>query len=160
VLYFMTRTIKSLVIDRGIQDKVTVVSSGLKGFTRNNKDCEVGYRVAQEGVHFVAPHMRKRKISANLKDFEMCLSGPAVQIKDFSEEFAAKVRLQTVGSFVVTLEGYENDYIKKLIIVLWRCRSDSVNYLVTQTEIDGIKSKIRSIAKKNESEKKETGKES
>jgi 16S rRNA C967 or C1407 C5-methylase (RsmB/RsmF family) len=160
VLYFMTRTIKSLLIDRGIQDKVTVVSSGLKGFTRNNKDCEVGYRVAQEGVHFVAPHMRKRKISANLKDFEMCLSGPAVQIKDFSEEFAAKVRLQTVGSFVVTLEGYENDYIKKLIIVLWRCRSDSVNYLVTQTEIDGIKSKIRSIAKKNESEKKETGKES
>jgi len=91
--------------------------------------------------------MRKRKISANLKDFEMCLSGPTVQIKDFSEEFAAKVRLQSVGSFVVMLEGYENDYVKKLIIVLWRCRSDCVNYLVNQTEIDGIKSKIRAIEK-------------
>lgn len=157
VLYFITRTIKSLLIDRGIQDKVTVITSGLKGFTRNNKDCEVGYRVAQEGVHFVAPHMKKRKISANLKDFEMCLSGPSVQIKDFSEEFAAKVRELAVGSFVVMLEGHENDYIKKFIIVLWRCRSDHVNYLVTQTEIDGIKSKIRAITKKSESlEKEET----
>jgi len=160
VLYFMTRTIKSLLIDRGIQDKLTVINSGLKGFTRNNKDCEVGYRVAQEGVHFVAPHMKKRKISANLKDFELCLSEPSVQIKDFSEEFGAKLREQTMGSIVVMLEGYENDYIKKLIIVLWRCRSDCVNYLVTQTEIDGIKSKIRAISKKHESEKEETGTES
>lgn len=147
ILYFVTKTIKSFLIDRGIQDKLTVVNSGLKAFQRNNKDCEVGYRVAQEGVHFVAPHMKKRKLSANLKDFEMCLSGPTVQIKDFSEEFAAKVRLQSVGSFVVMLEGYENDYVKKLIIVLWRCRSDCVNYLVNQTEIDGIKSKIRAIEK-------------
>lgn len=157
VLYFMTRTIKSLLIDRGIQDKVTVINSGLKGFTRNNKDCEVGYRVSQEGVHFVAPHMKKRKISANIKDFEMCLSGPTVQIKDFSEEFAAKVRPLAVGSFVVMLEGYENDYIKKLIVVLWRCRNDCVNYLVSQIEIDGIKSKIRQITSKIASEKEGVG---
>lgn len=153
VLYFMTRTIKALLIDRGIQDKVTVINSGLKGFQRNNKDCEVGYRVSQEGVHFVAPHMKKRKLSAKLKDFEMCLSGPTVQIKDFSDDFAAKIRELAVGSFVVMLEGYENDYIKKLIVVMWRCRSDCVNYLVCQTEIDGIKSKIRAISQKSESEK-------
>ena len=153
VLYFVTKTIKSLLIDGGIQEKVTVINSGLKGFQRNNKDCEVGYRVSQEGVHFVAPHMKKRKISSNLKDFEMCLSGQSVQIKDFTEEFATKVRELAVGSFVVMLEGYENDYIKKLIVVMWRCRSDTVNYLVCQTEIDGIKSKIRAITQKNESEK-------
>jgi len=146
VLYFMTRTIRSELIDKGIQDKVTVINSGLKAFTRNNKDCDVGYRVAQEGVHFVAPHMTKRKISASLQDFEMCLKGPTVQNKDFSEGFATKIRQLSVGSFVVVLEGYENDYIKKLMIVLWRCRSDCVNYLVSQIEIDGIKSKIRAIS--------------
>lgn len=155
VLYFITKTIKSLLIDRGIQDKVTVINSGLKGFQRNNKDCQVPYRVSQEGVHFVAPHMKKRKISANLKDFELCLSDPTVQIKDFSEEFAAKIREMAVGSFVVMLEGYENDYIKKLIVVMWRCRADTVNYLVTQTEIDGIKSKIRAIHQKQESQNKD-----
>eukprot|EP00536_Pseudo-nitzschia_multiseries_P004168 jgi/Psemu1/253358/estExt_Genewise1Plus.C_680013 len=147
VLYFVSKTIRTLLIDRGIQDKLNVINSGLKGFTRNNKECVVNYRVAQEGVHFVAPHMKKRKIVASLKDFELCLSGPTVQVKDFSEEFAAKVRELEMGSFVVALEGYENDYIKKLVIVLWRCRADTVNYLVTQTEIDGIRSKLRAISK-------------
>jgi len=147
VLYFVTNTVKTHLIDKGIQEKVTVINTGLKGFVRNNKECEVGYRVAQEGVHFVAPHMTKRKISANLKDFELCLSAPSVQIKDFSDEFAAKTRELTMGSFVVTLEGFENDYLKKLVICLWKCRSDTINYLVTQAEIDGIRSKIRSIAK-------------
>mmetsp|Transcript_12033 Transcript_12033/g.28536 ORF Transcript_12033/g.28536 Transcript_12033/m.28536 type:complete len:881 (+) Transcript_12033:68-2710(+) len=150
VLYFLTKTIKSLLIDKGIQEKVTVINSGLKGFVRNNKDCKVGYRVAQEGVHFVAPHMKKRKISANVMDFEMCLSGPTVKIENFSNAFATKIRELAMGSFVVMLEGYENDYIKKLMIVLWRCRSDCVNYLVCQTEIDGIRSKIRALSKELE----------
>jgi 16S rRNA C967 or C1407 C5-methylase (RsmB/RsmF family) len=145
VLYFMSKTVKSQLIDRGIQERVTVVTSGLKGFVRNNKDCDVDYRVAQEGVHFVAPHMKKRKIGADLKDFELCLSAPTVQIKDFSEGFAAEVRKLTAGAFVVYLKGYEDDYIKKLAFVLWRCRSDAVNYLVTKTEIDGMKTKIRAI---------------
>lgn len=147
VLYFMSKTVKSQLIDRGIQERVTVVTSGLKGFVRNNKDCDVDYRVAQEGVHFVAPHMRKRKIGANLEDFERCLSTPTVQIKDFSNAFAEEVRNLTTGAFVVFLKGYEDDYIKKLVFVLWRCRSDTVNYLVTQTEIDGMKTKIRAIMK-------------
>ena len=149
VLYFVTNSIKTHLIDKGLQEKVTVINTGLKGFVRNNKECEVGYRVAQEGVHFVAPHMTKRKISANLKDFELCLSAPSVQIKDFSDEFAAKTRDLTMGSFVVTLEGFENDYLKKLVICLWKCRSETINYLVTQAEIDGIRSKIRSIAKRD-----------
>mmetsp|Transcript_17368 Transcript_17368/g.36296 ORF Transcript_17368/g.36296 Transcript_17368/m.36296 type:complete len:887 (+) Transcript_17368:176-2836(+) len=155
VLYFVSKTIRSL-IDRGIQDKLNVINSGLKGFSRNNKECDVQYRVAQEGVHFVAPHMKKRKIVANLKDFEMCLSGPAVQLEKFSYEFASKAKELSMGSFVVTLEGYENDYIKKLVIVLWKCRGDAVNYLVTQTEIDGIRSKLRAISKVHESEKNES----
>lgn len=145
VLYFMSKTVKSQLLDRGIQERVTVVTSGLKGFVRNNKDCDVDYRVAQEGVHFVAPHMKKRKIGADLQDFELCLSAPTVHLNDFSEEFAAEVRKLTSGAFVVYLKGYEDDYIKKLAFVLWRCRSDAVNYLVTKTEIDGMKTKIRAI---------------
>jgi 16S rRNA C967 or C1407 C5-methylase (RsmB/RsmF family) len=145
VLYFMSKTIKSQLIDRGIQERVAVITSGLKGFVRNNKDCDVDYRVAQEGVHFVAPHMKKRKIGANLEDFELCLSAPTVQIEDFSNSFAQEVRKLTTGAFVVFLKGYEDDYIKKLVFVLWRCRSDTVNYLVTKTEIDGMRTKIRAI---------------
>jgi hypothetical protein len=147
VLYFMTKTIKTQLIDRGIQERVTVVTSGLKAFVRNNRECKIGYRVAQEGLQFVAPHMKKRKFSVNLEDFEKCLSAPSVQIQELSEEFAAQVRELAVGAFVVYLKGYEDDYIKKLVIALWRCRGDTVNFLITQAEIDGMRSKLRAILK-------------
>jgi len=153
VLYFITKTVKTQLIDKGIQEKVTVVNSGLKAFVRNNKDCEVPYRVAQEGIHCVAPHMTKRILSAEVHDFEKCLSAPTVHIKDFSEEFAEQVRKLSMGSFVVYLKGFENDYIKKLVIVLWRCRGDAVNFLVTQAEIEGMRSKIRAITNKGQAEK-------
>ena len=152
VLYFITKTLHSF-IDKGIQDRLTVVNSGLKGFVRNNKECEVLYRLAQEGIHFVVPHMNsKRKIAAKIDDFKKCLEAPTVQIKDFSDDFAVKVRALVMGSFAVYLEGYEDDYIKKLVIVMWRCRGDALNILVNQAEIDGLKSKIRSILHEDEPE--------
>jgi hypothetical protein len=51
-----------------------------------------------------------------------------------------------MGSFVIFLKGYENDYIKKLVVVMWRCRGDAVNCLVNQAELDGMKSKVRSLS--------------
>jgi hypothetical protein len=149
VLYFICKTVHSL-IDRGIQQRLSVISSGLKGFVRNNKECEVGYRVAQDGVHFVAPHMTKRKIAADIEDFKKCLEMGTLPIKDFSDEFAENVKPLVMGSFVVHLKGYEDDYIKKLVIVMWRCRGDAVNVLVNQGELDGMKSKIRSVLHEDE----------
>jgi hypothetical protein len=143
-LFFVTKTVKKL-IDMGLQERVTVVNTGLKAFQRNNKECEVSYRVSQEAINYVAPHMSKRKISVDIMDFEKCLTAPTVQIQDFSEEFAAKIRELSTGCLVVQLKGYEHDYPKKMMIVLWRNRGDSVNYLVTQNEIDGLKSKMRAI---------------
>ncbi|KAL3925783.1 MAG: hypothetical protein SGILL_000164 [Bacillariaceae sp.] len=144
-LYFVTKTVKSQILGTGLQEKVTVISTGLKGFMRNTKECEIPYRVAQEAIHFVAPHMSKRKLVADLSDFEKCLESSTVDIKLFSEDFRDQVRSLSMGSFVVSLKGYEDDYIKKLVVVMWRCRSDSINYLVTKAEIDGLKSKLRAV---------------
>lgn len=145
VLYFLGSAVRGL-IDKGIQERVTVVNSGLKGFVRNGKgnECEAQYRIAQEGVHFVAPHMTKRKIVANLEDFKLCLDPKNILLPVFSEEFAAQAKALSVGSFVVQLKGHEDDYIRKLVLSMWRCRGENVNCLVTQAEIDGMKSKLRS----------------
>ncbi|KAG7364279.1 NOL1/NOP2/sun family RNA methylase [Nitzschia inconspicua] len=145
VLYFLTKAIKKQLIDRKFQEKVTVIASGLKAFVRNSKDCEATYRVSQEGIHLVAPHMSKRKIVAGIDDFETCLKSGTVEIKNFTEEFQKQVRALSMGSFVVSLQGYEDDYIKKLVLVMWRCRSDAVKFLVTQAEVDGMRSKMRAI---------------
>lgn len=145
VLYFLGSAVRGL-IDQGIQERVTVVNSGLKGFVRNGKgnECEAKYRIAQEGVHFVAPHMTKRKIVASLEDFKLCLDPKNILLEVFSKEFAEQAKVLSVGSFVVQLKGHEDDYIMKLVLSMWRCRGENVNCLVTQAEIDGMKSKLRS----------------
>ena len=144
VLHFITKSIKAL-IDSGFQERVTVIHSGVKGFTRCNKDCEVMYRIAQEGVHFVAPHMTKRKIIADIDDFRRCLEPENIELSTFSQAFAEEVRSLTLGCFVVCLKGFDTDYLKKLVLVVWRCRSDCCSTMANQAELDGMKSKLRSI---------------
>ena len=73
------------------------------------------------------------------------MEAQTVYLSNFSDEFAEKVRPLPVGSFAVCLKGYEDDYIQKLVLVMWRARGDGLNILVTQAEQDGMKSKIRSI---------------
>mmetsp|Transcript_6022 Transcript_6022/g.14942 ORF Transcript_6022/g.14942 Transcript_6022/m.14942 type:complete len:976 (-) Transcript_6022:3803-6730(-) len=154
VLYFMTKTVKTKLIDHGLQDKVTTITSGVKGFIRNSKESDVAYRLSQEGVHFVAPHMSKRKVTVDLDDFEKCLSASTVKIEEFkSELFREQIRALAVGCFVIQLKGYENNYLEKFVICMWRCRSDTLNTLVSSTDIDGLKSKIRSIRPTTEEEK-------
>jgi hypothetical protein len=68
-LFFLAKPIKDM-FDRSIQEHLTaVINSGLKAFSKSNKDCKVLYRVTQEGVHYLAPHMTKRKIVTDLVDF-------------------------------------------------------------------------------------------
>jgi len=43
IIYYIAKPVKEL-IDLGLQERVTCVNSGLKGFVRNNKECAVGYR--------------------------------------------------------------------------------------------------------------------
>lgn len=148
VLYFITKKIRKL-IDDGLQTRVTVVTSGVKGFVRNNKECDVGFRLSQEGVHFVAPHMTKRKIGIDLEDFEKCLQTETIKLETFSDKFASEARGLSMGSFAVCLNGFEDDYIKKFVVVMWRCRGDAVNCLVNKAELNGMKSKVRSVMGEN-----------
>ena len=144
-LYFLSNTVRTKLIDNGIQKRVTIVNSGLKAFQRNNKECEVGYRLSQEAIHFIAPHMTKRKIKASLEDFEQCLVTGTQPLEGFSEAFASKVKPLSMGSFVVCLQGFEDNYLKKLLVVLWKCRGDAVSVMVNENEINGMKSKLRAL---------------
>jgi 16S rRNA C967 or C1407 C5-methylase (RsmB/RsmF family) len=146
VLYFISRSIKTL-FDLGIQKRLTVINSGLKTFAKNNNHCDCGYRVAQEGIQFLVPYMTKRKVVADLEDFPRCLEGPhTLPIENFSAPFAEAVRPLDVGSFVVVLSGYERDFSRKLVVVMWRGRGDTLKSLVSRVETAGFKSKLRAIA--------------
>jgi len=157
VLYFISKAIKSKLIDKGMQDRVTVINSGLRAFERGNREvCQSKYRPVQEAVHFIAPHMTKRKLVADIDNFCKCFTSCAIPIANFpSETFAEQIRSLDLGSFVVALEGYENNVAQKMLCVMWRCRGDNINCLVSKKELLGMKSKVTALTGKTfESEPK------
>ncbi|KAL7535379.1 hypothetical protein ACHAXR_009414, partial [Thalassiosira sp. AJA248-18] len=146
ILYFMSKSIKEELIDRGIQDRVTVINSGLKGFERCSlKDTNVSYRIAQEGIQYVVPHITKRILSASMDDFHTCVKEGFIPFDKFSETFQKGLEELTPGSFIVTLKGYEKDISKKMFLVMWRRSNPVVNCFVAKIEMEGILSRMRAL---------------
>lgn len=145
VLYFISRSIKKDLIDHGLQDRVTVINSGLKAFERCSlKDANSVYRLSQEGIHFVVPYLSKRVLTANMDDFCACVKDGFVTFDKFSEPFQKQVEEMSTGSFLVQLEGYEKDIVKKMYLSMFK-RQNSVNCFVAKVEMEGILSKLRAL---------------
>jgi 16S rRNA C967 or C1407 C5-methylase (RsmB/RsmF family) len=151
LLYFITDSVKRNLIDRGVQDRLQVISSGLRAFQAQDRDGCREYRPCQESIHFIGPHMTKRKIITDFDDFVNCIKDGFNQISTFSDSVAKQMRELTPGSFVVALKGYENDIQKKFYLVMHRARGDHVQCLIARPELEGIEAKVRSIVKSNES---------
>lgn len=165
ILYFISKSIKEDLIDHGIQDRVTVINSGLKAFERCSlKDKNLGYRLAQEGIQYVVPHVTKRILTADMDDFYACVKEGFLPFDNFSESFQKGLEELTTGSFLVTLKGYEKDIAKKMYLSMWR-RPDShnnvVNCFVSKIEMEAVLSKMRALGyvppvkEEEEEEKKE-----
>jgi hypothetical protein len=146
ILYFISKSVKKDLIDRGIQDRVTVINSGLKGFERCSMEkTNVTYRVAQEGVQYIVPHMTKRILKAHPDDFYSCVKEGLIPFDKFSESFQKGLDELTPGSFIVTLEGYEKDISKKMYLVMFRRANKMVDCFVTKVEKEAILSKMRAL---------------
>ena len=158
VIYFITKSIKEELIDHGIQNRVTVINSGLKGFERCSiQEKSAKYRVNQEAIQYVVPYMTKRLISADMDDFYACIKDGFINLDNFSESFQKSVSELEPGSFVVTLKGYEKDVAKKMYLSMWR-RPNCINCFVAKVEMEALISKMRAIgyvAKVQETEEKD-----
>jgi 16S rRNA C967 or C1407 C5-methylase (RsmB/RsmF family) len=150
LLYFITDSVKRNLIDRGVQDRLQVISSGLRAFQAQDRDGCREYRPCQESIHFIGPHMTKRKLIIDYEDFVNCIKEGFTQISTFSGNVAKQMRELTPGSFVVALKGYENDIQKKFYLVMHRARGDHVQCLIARPELEGIEAKVKSIVKFNE----------
>jgi 16S rRNA C967 or C1407 C5-methylase (RsmB/RsmF family) len=151
IIYYVGRPVKQL-FDLGMQKRVTIVNTGLKGFMRNNRnvsDCAVTYRVCQEGIHFLVPYMTKRKYVVSKQDFRTCLlgEGKTIHLSRFSHKFRNEVKEESVGSIVVLLDGYEDQLDQKLVVCMWKCRGESIDSLVAKVEIDALLSKLDAMEK-------------
>jgi len=89
--------------------------------------------------------MTKRKFALSHDDFLNCLNDGRINITSFSEPVAAQFQALSLGAFVVALKGYENNIVKKMYLVMWRGKGESVDCLVTKGEKAGFHSKLKSI---------------
>ena len=158
VIYFITKSIKEELIDHGIQNRVTVINSGLKGFERCSiQEKTAKYRVNQEAIQYVVPYMTKRLVTADMDDFYACIKDGFLKLDTFSETFKKNVEELEPGSFVVTLKGYEKDVAKKMYLSMWR-RLNCINCFVAKVEMEGLISKMRAlgyVVKEQENEAKD-----
>lgn len=154
ILYFITESIKYNLIDCNIQDRVTVIQTGLKAFERGNRDNHViKYRPCQEGIQYIVPYMTKRKLVVDHDDFLRCLGGPnMIKCESFSQQLATDIRSLSGGAFAVVLRGHEQNIAKKMFLTMWRCRGDNVNCLVKQFEQDGMRTKLKALMSVNDLE--------
>ena len=159
VIYFLAPSVKDFLFppssgsntSSSVCDSVNVIATGLKAFCKNNsiKECPISHRIAQEAAHFLAPYMSdRRKLTVCRSDFQACLrpppegKGAAIPLdENFSTEFVQHVRGLDVGAFVVVLEQGE-ETTDSMVLVLWRCRGDHINTLVSAVEVDAIQSKL------------------
>ena len=149
-IYYIAEPIKNY-IDNGLQERVNLVNTGLKSFVRKQKeDPGCSYRISQEGVHFIANHMTKRKVIIEKEDFEKCLTTEQTPITIFSEEFQQEARAISSGSFVAVLKGYEDSTERKMVLAMWRSKGDNVTSLVAKSEFDYIRSMLKEIEKEQE----------
>jgi hypothetical protein len=69
------------------------------------------YRICQESIHLLVRHMTKRKLTLPLCDVQRCLDGmaeKAMTISTLSAPTQAKLNDLEPGSFVATVEGYDD----------------------------------------------------
>merc|ERR1712150_356651 len=135
------------LIDNNIQQKVTLVHTGLRAFERGNRDKSIvrcNYRPCQECIHYISPYMTKRKFTVKFREFHKCLIGcDRIPCDIFDSTLSRYIRSLSVGAFVLVLKGFELNVEKKMMLTMWRCRGDTVNCLVTQLEQESMKIKLK-----------------
>lgn len=128
----------------------TVVNSGIKGFAKNAKNsaCEVQQRACQESIHLLVRSMTKRKVFAGFSDFRKCLgcSANATELEEFTENFAAQVKVLDSGSFAVILKSHEKEH---MMAAMWKCKGDAVDGLIGKPEVASMLKKL-SVLEEND----------
>lgn len=92
--------------------------------------------------------MTKRTLSMPLSDFKQCLDGiaeKAMSIDLLSEKTREKLNGLEPGSFVATVEGYDDQPEMKLMGCMWRNKAATVNCLIGKIELTGMRKKLEAM---------------
>jgi 16S rRNA C967 or C1407 C5-methylase (RsmB/RsmF family) len=111
-MYWVNERLHALV-DCDRTPRPIIFSAGIKAFERNHNQQQPGckFRIRQEAVNYLLPHMTKRVVAMSAVDFRSLISltaKGASKDKLFSENFsqrtAAELTVLSTGCFIATLD--------------------------------------------------------
>ena len=109
---FMARLLEILLLPLMESCEMKIVSAGIKAFERHpSKSSEVEYRLTQDAVNIVAPHMTKRKVTATAQDFCNLLGGGLVSFATLSDGLVTDLNKLSTGTFVCTYTYRDEDVV-------------------------------------------------
>lgn len=111
-IYFIPKSVRTLM--EGDQSKqLKTVMSGIKAFEKkiNHQNGQVEYRLIQDGVERLVPHVNNRKINVNVQDFCNILGGGLVSFTTMSAPTIQQLCTLPAGVVICTYTYDPADYI-------------------------------------------------
>jgi hypothetical protein len=111
-MYWVNERLHALV-DSDRTPRPIIFSAGIKAFERNHNQQQPGcrFRIRQEAVNYLLPHMRKRVVSMSVADFRSLValtskgaSKDKLFPESFSQQTAAELSALSAGCFIATLD--------------------------------------------------------
>jgi hypothetical protein len=81
-VYFIPKTMRNLMKSDS-DERLKIVTSGIKVLERKGKGGPEDYRLVQEGLKVIVPHITSRKYSVSCQDFCNILGGGLVSLSTF-----------------------------------------------------------------------------
>jgi hypothetical protein len=114
-IYFLPRVAQS-IMNGDVHKRLKIVSAGIKVFERCAKGTfagggECGYRLLQEGVDVIAPHLTKRKIAVPIQDMCNFIEGGLVSFSTLSPETVSQLNRISTGSILAYYDYRPEDVL-------------------------------------------------
>ena len=110
-VYYIPSSVRQLLKgDR--EEKMKIVCAGIKVFEKKVKgNGEVEYRILQEGLKVLVPHITTRKIFVNAQDFSNLLGGGLVSFNTLSASTVQRCSAMTPGAIIIVYHFSPRDVL-------------------------------------------------
>ncbi|CAE7473089.1 NSUN2 [Symbiodinium microadriaticum] len=163
-VYYLPPAMRDII--RGDEkSRLKVVMAGIKVFERSQKGAfawggECGYRLNQDGVSVMAPHITKRKITCTVQDFCNFLEGGLISFTTLSKSCLEGLSQVSSGSVMCVyhfspediVQSEENtnstsvdDRVHTFHAVCWRGVKNTLNVMCAKPDLEDMRHQFQAL---------------
>lgn len=132
-----------------------IVTAGVKAFEKKVYNNQTDYRLVQDAVHILSPHMAARRVSVNAQDMSNILGGGLVSFITLSASTLQQLHAQNSGMVICTYTYSPADVVDAVPrepsdalvfrVVCWKGFSKTMNVMCSKIDIDQMKHQMAAL---------------